>query len=296
MGPDRLRHQEQPVIRIVTDPACDLPPSFLTQHNVGVVPGRIVFGEEVLLGYPDLSPDEFYTRLAASADLPTQRDSTADDFRRLYERVLADAPGASILSIHVSEGLASTINAARQAAASFPGADIRLIDTRHVSLSEGLIVWEAARLIRQGRPVGEIIARLLHMRENTPHFFVVDTLEYLAKGGRVSAVQQFVGDLLDVKPVLAIEGGQVETYTSFRTRARALDALRDLVVDQAAGLPDLRLGVMHARREEDAARLASDLRAALDPAYLLVSEIGPIVGTHAGPGAIGAAWYAPPVG
>ena len=281
------------MIRIVTDTGANLPRSIIDEFGIIMVTGHIIFGDEIIAEYPDLPAAEFYRRLTAAKTLPTNRDSTAQDFKNAYRRALDESPGASILSLHVSEALAVTIGMARLAAASFPLVDIRVFDTRSVTLGQGLMVYEAARMARDGADMDAIMRRLEDMRSRMRLYLTVDTLEYLSRGGRVGRAARVMGGLLNVKPILTIRGGMVQSHSQQRSRARAIAALRDLALEGCAGADDLRLGIMHAVCEADARRLADELQGKLQPETLLIAEIGAAVGVHTGPGALGVCWYAP---
>lgn len=281
------------MIRVVTDTGANLPDRMIDEFRIAIATGHIIFGDEMILEYPNLKAEEFYRRLAASSQLPVTRDSGVNYFKSFYEQILSQTPGATILSVHVAESLATTITAARQAAALLPAARILLFDTRSVSFGEGLIVWEAARMARDNAPVADILARLRDMRDKVELYLVVDTLTYLAKGGRVGPAARLAGGLLDVKPILTIKDGQVQSYTQYRTRARALAELEQIALAKCSGKSGLRMGVMHAVCEADARQLADSLQRRLSPEALAITEIGPAVGSHTGPGAIGIVWYAP---
>jgi DegV family protein with EDD domain len=279
------------VIRIVTDGGLNLPAALVEQHAITVIAGHVDFGDGSIPDYPMPSAAEFYRRLAAADQLPTTRDSTIRDFRELYTGVLARWPDSQILSIHVSEVLATTITMARQAAALLPMATIRIFDSKSVSLGQGLLVYEAARLVRDGRSMTETLERLGRVRDRVKVYFLVDTLDYLAKGGRVGSASRVMGTLLNVKPVLEMRDGSVEPHSQHRTRARGIAALHDLAISAAAGQRGLVLGVAHAVAEDDANQLAEDLKKRLKPDEVIVTEIGPAVGTHAGPGALAVGLY-----
>lgn len=278
------------MIRFVTDTGGNLPRNLIDEFQITVVSGTIGFGSDVIVEYPDLQNEEFYRRLKASKTMPVGRDPGVLQFRREYARILSEEPTAAILSIHVSEALGTAITAARQAAALLPTASIRLFDTRSVSFGEGLMIWEAARLARAGASADEILRQLAVMRERTRLFVLVDTLEYLSKGGRVGSAARFVGGLLDVKPILTLRDGQVQAHSQYRTRSRALVELKHLVLAESAGPGRLRMGIMHAMCLEDAQQLASELEQKLHPEALAITEIGPAVGANTGPGALGVTW------
>ncbi len=281
-------------IRIVTDTATNLPRAIIDEFQIMIVSGTISFGAETFLEYPDLKIDDFYRRLIASKTPPVGRDPNVLDFKKEYTRLLGEQPDTTILSIHVSEALGTAISAARQAAALLPMANIRLFDSRNVSLGQGLMVWEAARMAKAGARVEEILQRLAMMRERTELFVLVDTLEYLAKGGRVGPVARLVGGLLNVKPILTLKDGLVQSHSQYRTRARGMAELKQFALAKCEGVDGLRMGIMHALCEDDARQLADEFQKKLQPELLTISDIGPAVGANTGPGAIGVAWFAPP--
>ena len=281
------------MIRIVTDTGANLPQSIIDEFQIEIASGHIVFDDEAILEYPHLSTAEFYRRLQHSGRPPVTRDSGVSYFRGFYSHIVSRSPGATILSIHVAESLATTITAARQAAAMIPTARILLFDTQMVSFGEGLMVWEAARMAHRDATVEAILARLRDMCGRVEMFVMVDTLTYLARGGRVGPVARFAGGLFDVKPILTVKDGEVRSFAQYRTRARALIELEQIAAARLIGKTGVRMGVMHALCEDDANQLAEHLRGHLSLEALTITEIGPAVGAHTGPGAIGLAWYAP---
>lgn len=284
------------MIRIATDTGANLPQDIIDELRIVIISGTMDFGTETIVEYPDLKNEEFYRRLTTSRTLPVGHDPNILQFKRGYDRILSENPGATILSIHVSEALGTAISTARQAAAMLPMANIRLFDTRNVSSGQGLIVWEAARLAQAGKSADEILRHLAAIRDRTRLYIVVDTLEYLSKGGRVGPAARFVGGLLDVKPILTLKDGVVQAHSQHRTRSRALDELKQLVLAEGRNAKGLRMGVMHAMCPEDARQLAGELKQALQPEALAITEIGPAVGVNTGPGALGVTWFTPPSG
>jgi DegV family protein with EDD domain len=282
------------MIRIATDTGANLPQDIIDEFKIVVVSGTIDFGTETVIEYPDLKNEEFYRRLTSSRTLPVAHDPTVIQFKREYSRMFSETPSATILSVHVSEALGTAITAARQAASMLPMSNIKLFDTRSVSFGQGLLVWEAARMAASGASVDQIIRRLATLRDHTKLYIVVDTLEYLSRGGRVGPAARLVGGLLSVKPVLTLKDGLVQGHSQHRTRIKALDELKKLVLKEAKGVEGLRMGVIHAVCTDEAKQLAEDIRNALHPEALAIAEIGPAVGVHAGPGALGVTWFSNP--
>nr|MBN1228190.1 DegV family protein [Anaerolineae bacterium] len=279
------------MIRVVTDSGIDLPQEIMNQYRIRYVPGRIAFGDEVVKSGYEMPPEEFYRRVAASDRLPQQRDSTVRDFREIYQEVLDETPGTAIISIHVSSVLAATINNARLAAASFPHANIHLFDTLSASVGLGLLVWEAARMAGEGISASDILKRLEAARKGLSSYFILNTLDNLAKGGRMGSMAHVVGSLLNVKPVLMLKDGAIESYARPRSREASITALKTLVLDSCKDLRNVRLGVGHAVCEEEAKPLFDELVNAIQPAHATMTEIGPSIGTHVGAGSITACWF-----
>lgn len=280
------------MIRIVTDTDANLPQSVVDEYNITLVPIQIIFGNEVLRERVDISDAESYRRMSAAKELPKTSQPPIGAFKEAYEDILAGEPGAQILSIHISSKLSGTLSSARQAADLLPGADISLFDTFSASLGQGLMVVRAAQMARQGADVAAILATLEAMRERMEVYFVLNTLDYLAKGGRIGKASHLVGQLLDIKPILVLEDGEIDAHSRHRTWRRAVDALCDLVMASTDGAESIHLGVIHAVSEQAAQTLADRLADTLSPDTLILGEVGPGLGVHTGPGALGLCWVA----
>jgi DegV family protein with EDD domain len=280
------------MFKIVTDSTANMPREIMDEFGITMIPTYVHFGNEMFLDVVQLPTDEFYKRMVSSKELPTTTQVTVSDFARLYKQIAADQPGVTIVSIHISAALSGIIESARQAAASVPDTKIVIFDSRSAAQGHGLMVRQAAALAKSGASLEQIIQKLTDMRSRTRLYFMVDTLEYLARGGRIGRAARFLGTILDTKPILTIKDGTLEPYERQRTRVHAVRALRETVIKEARGKPGLQLGVMHAACEEDARVLADDLRRELSPEVLVVGQIGPSIGTHTGPGALGVSWYA----
>lgn len=281
------------MIKVATDSVANLPADVVQAFGIAVIPTYVSFGREMLRDGVDITPTEFYQRLAASAQLPSTAQPSVDDFEQFYRRLLEENLGATILSLHISRLLSGTIASAEQAAARLSQADIRIFDTYCLSLGQGLMVREAAAMAEAGAGAEAILQRLEAMREGMQFYAVMDTLDYMAKGGRIGRAARLLGTLLDMKPMITIRNGAVDAHSRQRSRARALEALRALPLEAAQGKSGLHLAVMHAACEEEARALAEDLRTRLRPQVFLFGEIGPAMGTYTGPGTIAVAWYAP---
>lgn len=277
-------------VRIVTDTTAGLPNEILERYDIPNVPQYVHFGDEALRDVYDVDAATFYARQVAAPELPKTSAPSVGEFLQVYGEILDADPDATILSIHPSTDISGTVRSARPAAAEFPEADIRIFDTRSVSIGLGLMVWEAAEMAERGASPDAIMARMEAMRDGMQIYFVVDTLDYLAKGGRIGRATHLVGSLLDIKPVLALCDGVVESYSRARTRRRSLTMLQEMVTRGAGGKPGLRLGLAHAVCADEVAAMAEAFRTELNPDVFLYAELGPSIGVHAGPGAVAIGW------
>lgn len=278
------------MIRIVTDTDANLPDDLISKYDITLVPIQIIFGREVLRERVDISDAEAYRRMSAAKELPKTSQPPVGAFKTAYEEILGEEPDAQILSIHISSKLSGTISSARQAAHLLPDVRIALFDTFSASLGQGLMVIRAAEMARQGADIEAILTTLTAMREGMQVYFVLNTLDYLAKGGRIGKASHLVGQLLDIKPILALEDGEIDAHSRHRTWRRAVDALCDLIMASASDAESVHIGVLHAVSEEPARALSDELGAALNPDTLILGEVGPGLGVHTGPGAIGLCW------
>jgi len=283
------------MIHIVTDTTAGLPQSIVDEYHVPIVPQYVHFGEETFKDMVEITPAEFYAKQAAASELPKTSAPSPADFFPIFDAILAEDPDATIVCIHPSPEVSGTIRSAVPAVAEYPGKDIRIFDSRSVSIGLGLMVIEALAMNRAGASADDILARLAVMRDGMHIYFIVDTLEYLAKGGRIGRASHLMGTLLDIKPILTLTDGAVESHSKARTRKRSLSQMRDEVVEGVGPNPvGLRLGVAHAECAAEAQALLDDLCQALNAQDCLFAELGPAIGTHAGPGTLAVGWTVVP--
>ena len=269
-------------VRIVTDSASDFPPELAGQHGVAVVPAYVIMGDDST--YKDrveLTADEFYRQLGAAARLPSTAQPSAADFQQTYEEILAQ--GDQIVSIHISSKLSGTVNSALQAKAALgDDAPIEVVDSYLASLPLTLLALDAAT--KGAGDYRELAARVRRVMGNYYAFVMVDTLEYLQKGGRIGKAQAFFGSMLSVKPILSLADGVVVPVERPRSRDRGLRRL----VELARNLPNLRQ-VMVAHSTEPAATesVTAGLRDAVGAGGLVAGRFGPVLGVYLGPNAVG---------
>jgi DegV family protein with EDD domain len=278
------------MIRLVTDSMCQLPAEILNKHRIATVPVSVIFNGTALREGIDITNEEFYRRLTEAPSLPTTTQPSPGDFQRVYQRLATE--GADIISIHPPEILSGTINSARQAAAMVDGVRITPVEIPWIASSQGFIIMEAARAIEAGAGYDQVLELIDRLVPRQNLIFALDTLEYLHKGGRIGGAQAMLGSLLRVKPILYLKGGRVEPLDRVRTWSRVPDRLLALMADMLGpGDGPVHVGVIHSRNEEEARKLEEEIYRRFDVAELYITEIGPVIGTHVGPGALGMAFY-----
>jgi len=272
-------------LRIATDSTADVPPGLALDLQIAVVPCQVFWGEEVYRDGVDLQPQEFYQRLARSADLPKTSQPPMNRFVETYRRLLDVEGGEAVLSIHVAGNLSGTVNGAWAAAQTLSDpSQIEVIDSGQISLGLGWAVIEAARMAQSGFS-REDVSRAVHgMLPRLRAAAMIDTLENLYKGGRISQVTAALGTVLRVKPLIRIERGRVEVMERVRTRSRALKRL--VVMVQSWG-PLARIAVLHTGAEELAQELVSMIEDLVPDNEIMIEPAGAALTTHLGIGAVG---------
>lgn len=275
-------------MKIVTDCAADMPNEELEKLGIIQVPLFIQFPEGEV-NSADLSADEFYNRLEAMRpQIPTTAQPSGGIFAELYRKIAQVEK--NILSIHISSGLSGTINAARDGGEQVIGeANVSFWDTLTLSGGERFQVLAAAFASKAGWAFQAIQERLAKIREMTEVIYTLDTLEYLARGGRIGRVKAMAGALLNLKPVIRVDtDGRYSTVTTGRTLGKSIKAIADHLVEKY-GHTALWVTVLHGRFEEKAEVLAGEFKEKLNIAKLEVMRISPVLGVHTGPGIVGAA-------
>jgi DegV family protein with EDD domain len=273
-------------IRVVTDSASDLPELFAQSLNVDVVSLTIRFGDEEFVDRVDLTPEAFWARCKSSKTLPETAAPSPGAFQAAYERAKNDGcDGVVVLTL--SSLLSATHQSATLGAEAVEGLiPVKVIDTLNVSMGQGLLVIEAAELAKSGGTMEEIVARTNQLVKRCGVVATLDTLDHLIKGGRIGGAKALLGQVLSIKPLIELKEGVVAEAGRQRTRAKALAA----VANTAAGhAPLRRLALIHGAAS-DVATLESLVRDIKTEYPLIVTDIGPVVGTHGGPGIIGLTW------
>lgn len=272
------------VVRIVTDSTADLPASIVKEYGITVVPLKVFFGEEVYLDGVTLHNRDFYQKMAASKDLPTTSQPSPAEFVAHYEPLIQE--GAEIISIHISAAMSGTMQSALLAKTMLNYDGLEILDSLTVSVGLGQMVLAAARAAREGRSGDEIISLIRGIMAEQQVFFMADTLDNLQRGGRIGKAQAFFGSLLNIKPVLTFKDGSVYPQEKVRGRLKAMDRLAQIAYERAQGDP-VQCMLVHSNDRAALMQLQEKMLARLNITEIIVCELGPVVGTHGGPGIVG---------
>ena len=273
-------------IKVVTDSTSDLPADVAESLGIEVVPLNIHFGPDVYKDRVNLMPDTFYDKLINGNVLPTTSQPSVGEFIEVYERLGSDADG--IVSVHISEKLSGTMNSARlasqQANADCP---IEVVDTFQVSMGVGICAMEAAEVANSGGNMNQVILAARNAVTRSQCFFMLETLEFLQKGGRIGKAQALIGNLLKIRPMLMLQEGEVHPLGRERTRRKGIAKLVDTVEELA---PISGLAVMYSTGPDEAQTLAQNVsKFMIEGREPMMLQIGPVIGTYAGPDTLGIA-------
>jgi DegV family protein with EDD domain len=275
-------------IKLVTDSTAYLPEETIRRLDIRVVPLCVHFAHEEFKEGVELSNEEFYKRLQEAAELPTTSQPSAGAFFEVFKE-LAGA-GHEIVVITISSKLSGTWNSAMAARDMLPEAGISIVDSFSTSVGLMHMVEAAGRAIASGATRDEVVAKIEEVKESTYLLFVVDTLEYLAKGGRIGNAKAFLGTLLKVKPILVLKDGAIEPLEQVRSKRKAHARMLELIENRVAGNgSNIQVGLVHALVPDDAQALAHELSTRLGGVPVSINNLGPVIGTHTGPGVVGVA-------
>lgn len=279
---------------VVADTTCSLPRTLLVQRGIPFVPQVVIFGEEAYHDDAEFQTSVFLQKLKASSTLP----KTAAPEPTLYYPIFTAAQERkeSVVVVAPSGKVSGTVRSAQSAAQDFPGLDVRIIDSLTVSCNLGAMVLKAHEMAVAGKSADAIQACLEEMIPRGRLYFVVDTLEYLAKGGRIGGAKALLGELIQIKPILTIRNGQAEAYEQPRTRKRSIARLEEIAATQCPKTPEAHLAVIQVAAEDEAAQLAQRLKADMNLADVPVYELPPAIVVHGGPGTIGLGFFAAATG
>ncbi len=273
---------------IVVDSTADFPEAQERFPNWRMVPLYVRFGDQSYRDYVELGPDEFYARLRTADELPTTSQPTPGDFLAAYEEL---AVYERIYSLHISAKLSGTFESARTAASEL-GDKVRMVDTETASAAITMLGLAIQRRLERGTTDEEIAALVERYKDEHRLLFTVDTLEFLAKGGRIGRAAKFAGQMLHIKPILTIDDGEVLPLKRVRGNQKAMQEFVSEFTEGSTDEPGLRVGIAHADAPERATALVKMVRDVRPHAEIeTVTTLGAVVGTHAGPGTVGFFWF-----
>jgi DegV family protein with EDD domain len=275
-------------IGIVTDSTADLSPELVEEFEIEVVPLTVsLHGKEYRDGV-DMLADDFYRELKKGGLPPFTSQPAPGAFVDCYRSLLNKFD--AIISIHLTEVLSGTVRTAQMVREMLPDARIQVIDSRTTSVGLGGMVLEAARAVRKGVKFDEVVAGLKGLREKVHFLVVLDTLEHVCRGGRVSKIQAFLGSILRVKPVLRLGLRDVEIIDKVRSRRDSILRLFDEFKSHVAGETGAIIGIAHTAAGEEAEKLKCLIETTFKNAEIIFRQAGPVLGTHVGPGALALVW------
>ena len=275
---------------IVTDSTANLPKELQAEFRVPTIPLNVHWGEDTYLDGVTLYAEDFYQLLRERRDFPKTSQPSAGVFIEFFAEVAEKYNTDTILGIFISAELSGTMASARQAKAELADLNIVLIDSRSVSMGLGLQVLTALRAQQQGKSLHEVKELVQKCHDNSHVIFVVDTLEYLHRGGRIGGAARLLGSALNLKPVLAIEGGRVESLEKVRSRKKSLTRLLEIVKVKTGGQSPVEVSIIQAEADSEADWLLDLVKTQLKPQYTHKVTLTPVIGTHGGPGTLGVAF------
>ncbi len=278
------------MVRIVADTTCGLPRDILLGRGIAFLPQLVIFDDQSYHDDGELDTAAFLKKLKASPTLP----KTAAPEPTLYYPIFkaAQEKGETVIVLTPSAKVSGTVRSVQTAAQEFPGLDIRILDTLTVSCNLGSLVLIADDMAKAGKCADDIECAVKEMIPRGRIYFVVDTLEYLAKGGRIGGAKALLGELIQIKPILVLRDGQIEPYEQQRTRKRSLARLVEIIESQCPKSPDAHLSVLQVAAETEAEQLAADLKARMNLVEVPIYQLPPAIVVHAGPGAMGLGFFA----
>jgi DegV family protein with EDD domain len=276
-------------VAILTDSTARLPDELMKQLGISGVPLEVIWGQETFEDGVSIEPRAFYERLKIAKVLPSTSQPSVGKIQVVMNALLAQ--DFDILGIFISSKLSGTFQAATQARALLPvGSNVEIFDSQTTTLAMGFQVLTAARAAANGASLADCLQAAEQARLNSGVFFMVDTLEFLHRGGRIGGAQRFLGTALGTKPILYMHEGKIESLERVRTKSKALNRMVELVEEKCAGKSSIRLASVHANAYEDSQNILEKASQLLHPVETLIADLSPVVGIHVGPGTVALAY------
>lgn len=278
-------------VAIVTDSTAYIPTELSRGYPIFSVPLHVIWGDRTYYDNVDIFPSDFYQRLEHAQVMPTTSQPSPAAFKDLYDTLLAQ--DYEILSVHISSRLSGTVDSATQAKAMLPSAPIVVVDSLLTSMAMGFPILKAARAASLGATLADCQTIVQNALPKVGVKFVVSTLEFLKRGGRIGGAAAFVGNAFNIKPILDLKDGRIEAVEKVRTMNKALERMIALTFDEIHGQSPVSLAVIHSNAPEEAKSLLAEVRGRLGVNEVndaVIAELSPVIGTHAGPGTLGLAY------
>ncbi|HSQ39994.1 MAG TPA: DegV family protein [Anaerolineales bacterium] len=277
---------------LVTDSTAWLPKDLIAQYNITVAPQVLIWGEETLNDGVDIQPEEFYTRIQTAKVMHTTSQVPVVTMQNIFGDLVGK--GFDVLGIFISSKLSGTIHSAVQGREMLgKGAEkVHVVDSQSTGMAMGFQVLAAARAVADGASVADAKAIAEKARDHTGVYFAVETLEFLHRGGRIGGAARLIGTALNMKPVLAVLDGRVESVERIRTKSKALDRVLELVMEKTNGQSPIHLAALHANAEQEARSLLDRANSRITVSESILTGLSPVVGNHTGPGTVGLAYLA----
>lgn len=279
-------------VAVITDSTAYLPADLMAKYHITVTPLSIIWEDVNYLDGVDIQPDDFYKRLAVAKVMPTTSQVTIAAMKSAFESQLEQ--GNDVLGIFLTSKFSGTLQSALQAREMLPDAagKITIVDSFSTTMAMGWPVLTAARAAQAGEKLVACQKVAETARDHSGVLFVIETLEFLRRGGRIGGAQALMGTMLNIKPVLEMRNGQIEPVDKVRTKTKALERILELAVERIAGRTPVRLATVHANAEAEAAGLLKSASAKIDPIEAFYCPLSPVVGSHVGPGTVALTYMA----
>jgi len=277
-------------IAVVTDSTSYIPTDLVQNHDITVAPQVLIWDDKTYRDGIDIQSSEFFTRLKTAKTMATTSQVSVADMQGIFQGYVEQ--GYEVLGIFISSKLSGTIQSALQAKELMgeAGEKVTIFDSLSTAMALGFQVLSAARAAQDGASLNDCVATAEKARASSGLFFAVDTLEFLHRGGRIGGASRFLGTVLNLKPILALEDGKVEGLERIRTKTKAHERVLELIVENTKGKSPIRLATLHANAPDEAKALLTKAEDELKPVESIFSEVSPVVANHAGPGTVGLAY------
>ncbi len=281
-------------VAVVTDSTAYIPNEALDGLNIPVIPLWLIWDDERCRDGVDIDPETFYRRLQERDTIPSTSQPSVGEFIDFYRRVAEEKGTDTIVGAYISSNISGTVASAEAAVAEVPDLNVTVIDSFSTSMGLGFLTLAAAREAARGGSVADVVAAATAVRERLTVIFVVDTLEYLHKGGRIGGAKRFLGTMLNIKPLLHLDDGCVEAMGQVRTKGRAITEMLNVAEERVDGGRMAEVAVIDVDNRQESVVVVEKVKRRFGAPIVYQTTVSPVIGTHAGPGTVGMAFYSKP--